>query len=80
MEGDGAAADGLPELPGAEAAARRLPDLRHLQQASGHDTVLTSRYGAGAGTPPRGGDEALREGALREGTGWCVTHLLRRRP
>ncbi len=40
MEGDRTAADGLPELPGHEASAHRLPDLRHLQQASGDYTVL----------------------------------------
>jgi hypothetical protein len=48
MEGNGAAAHGLPELPFAKASAYRLPDVRHVQQASGHDTFLTSSYGAGA--------------------------------
>ena len=70
MEGDGAAAHGLPELPRAEASAHRLPDMRHVQQASGHDTFLTCGYGAGAGQARRRGHEALREGALREGKSW----------
>ena len=45
MEGDRAAADGLPELPGPEASAHRLPDLRHLQQAPGDYAFLTAAAG-----------------------------------
>ena len=40
MEDHRAAADGLPELPEPEASAHCLPDVRHLQQASGDYTVL----------------------------------------
>jgi hypothetical protein len=74
VEGDRAAADDLPELPEPEASAHRLPDLRRLQQASGHHAFLTCRYGAVAWLMEHlaegRGHGARLEGALREGKGW----------
>jgi ribonuclease-3 len=45
VEDDRAAADGLPELPEPEASAHGLPDLRHLQQASGDYSFLRDAAG-----------------------------------
>jgi ribonuclease III len=45
VEDDRAAADGLSELPGSEAPAHRVPDLRHLQPAPGDYAVLNPAAG-----------------------------------
>lgn len=65
MEGDSTPADDVSELPGAEAAAHCLPGVRHLQQASGQDTVLMADApadkAAASGQPPdqAGGNAGL---------------------
>jgi ribonuclease III len=52
VEGDGAGAHGLSELPLPEASAHGLPDVRNLQQTPGHYALLSMPVSARAG---RGG-------------------------
>jgi len=40
LEGLGADPGALPAVPGSQAAAHRVPDLRHLQPPPGHHALL----------------------------------------
>jgi hypothetical protein len=54
MEGNGPATGGVPAVPGAEAAAHRVPGLRDLQQTSGDRTFLTPGMSATAASGRHG--------------------------